>query len=168
MSRDGVKARRRTTLLPAAAAVALCAIALPSADPPNARAECSASRTHVGVATASAGLPAPSSISCKNQGIILTSVARVSWAEVPSAHGYRVTVTRTTGGTAFVIDQTALSIDLSTGVLGGLLSGLLSPTTLTVTVQPYREAGSGGRWVSAASVSAAARAAVLPIGTTCA
>lgn len=133
-----------------------------------AQAYWSASRTHVGSSVATAGLAAPATIGCENRSIVLAAVARVSWVEVAGADGYRVTVTRASGGTPFVIDQTTRSIDLSTGVLGDLLSGLLAPTVLTVKVQAYRDAGAGGRWVSDSSVTAQARAALLPIGTTCA
>jgi hypothetical protein len=133
-----------------------------------AQAYWSSARTQVGSSIAAVSLPAPATVGCTNQSILLVSVAKVSWSAVPGAGGYRVTVTRASGGTPLVIDQTATSIDLSTGVLGDLLSGLLSPTVLTVKVQPYQDAGAGGRWVSSSFVPAQANARLLPIGTTCA
>lgn len=127
----------------------------------------SAQTTHTGTSIAGLSLPAPASISCANQSIVLVAVARVSWAAVPGATGYRVVVTRASGGTPVVIDQTATAINLSSGVLGDLLTGLLAPTTLTVRVFPTYSSGSSGLWVSSTSRAHTASATILPIGTTC-
>lgn len=136
-----------------------------------AHAYWSASHTHVGTSTAGALLPAPDSITCRNQSIVLIAVAEISWTAVTDASGYRVTVTRASGGATFTTHldgEDNTSIDLSTGVLGDLLTGLLAPTLLTVTVTPYLDAGSGGRWLGPDSVSSTASARLLPIGTLCA
>lgn len=127
----------------------------------------SAQTTHTGTSTAGVSLPAPASTSCQNQTLLLVAVARVSWPAVPGATGYRVVVTRASGGTPVVIDQTATAINLSSGVLGDLLTGLLAPTTLTVRIFPTYSSGSSGLWVSPNSRAHTANAAVLPIGTTC-
>jgi len=158
-------AHRRRPRVRFAAALALIATLVGGS---AAQAYWSASRTHVGSSVATAALAAPETIGCANMSIVLVSVARISWSAVSSASGYRVTVTRASGGTPFVIDQSSRSIDLSTGVLGDLLSGLLAPTTFTVQIQAYRDAGAGGRWLSDSTVTSSANARVLPIGTTCA
>ena len=126
----------------------------------------SVSNTHTGTSVARYSAPAPATMTCTNQSILLIAVARVSWAAVAGATGYRVVVARASGGTPKTIDQTTTSIDLSSGVLGDLLTGLLTPTTLTVTVAPTYSAGAG-LWVSANTRAYQANAAVLPIGTTC-
>lgn len=146
------------------AAVAIAALLL--ATPGSAHAYWSASTTHTGTSTAGISLPAPSSTSCQNLSIILVSVARVSWPAVTGATGYRVIVTRASGGAPQTIDVTSPSIDMSSGVLGDLLTGLLAPTDLVATVHPTFSAGSG-IWVSPNSRGHRVRAAVLPIGTTC-
>ncbi|MGM1016559.1 MAG: hypothetical protein ACQEW8_03370 [Actinomycetota bacterium] len=127
----------------------------------------SAQSTHTGTSTAGLSLPAPASTSCQNQSLLLVAVARVSWAAVPGATGYRVVITRASGGTPVVVNQTATAINLSSGVLGDLLTGLLAPTTLTVRIFPTYSSGSSGLWVSPNSRAHTANAAVLPIGTTC-
>ena len=132
----------------------------------SASAYWSASNTHAGTSVAGYTAAAPTTISCVNQSILLVSVARVSWTSVAGATGYRVVVTRASGGTPVTVDQTATSIDLSSGVLGDLLTGLLAPTVLTVRVAPTFSAGNG-IWVSSNSKAHTANAAVLPIGTTC-
>ena len=126
----------------------------------------SVSNTHAGTSVAGYAAPAPATMTCANQSILLVSVARVSWTAVAGSTGYRVVVARASGGTPRTIDQTATSIDLSSGVLGDLLTGLLAPTILTVTVAPTYNAG-GGIWVSPNTRGHQANATVLPIGTTC-
>lgn len=121
---------------------------------------------HSGSAVAGVALPMPATMTCQNMSIILVSVARVSWAAVPGATGYRVVVSRASGGTSTTINQTGTSIDLSSGVLGDLLTGLLAPSVLTVRVYPTYSAGAG-IWVSANSRAWTANATALPIGTTC-
>ncbi|MGW8483479.1 hypothetical protein ACWGJP_10080 [Microbacterium sp. NPDC055903] len=134
--------------------------------PSPAIARWSASSTHTGSALAGITLSASTTISCVNQSIILVSVARVSWTAVTGATGYRVVVTRSSDGTSTTRDQTTTSIDLSSGVLGDLLTGLLAPSALTVRVYPLVNNGNGA-WVSPNSRAFGANATVLPIGTTC-
>lgn len=126
----------------------------------------SAQASHAGSAPAELSLPAPATMSCTNTGI-LTSTARVSWSPVTGATGYRVTVTRASGGTPVQVDQPGTSVDLNTGLLGGLLTGLLAPTDLTVRVAPLYAAGDSGAWVSPNTRAYVASARLLPIGTTC-
>lgn len=132
----------------------------------SASAYWSVSNTHTGTATAGYTAPAPTTMSCTNQSVVLVAVARVSWTAVNGATGYRVVVTRASGGVPVTRDVTTTSIDLSSGVLGDLLTGLLTPTVLTVRVAPIYNTGNG-IWVSPNSRSYTANASAVPIGTTC-
>ena len=134
----------------------------------TAHAYWSARSAHTGTAAAGLTLPAPATMVCINQNIALVgSVARVSWDAVAGATGYRVVVTRASGGTPFQVDQPGTSIDLSSGVLGDLLGGLLAGTVLTVRVSPIYAQGASGTWVSSNSRAYQVTTTVLPIGTVC-
>lgn len=160
--------RRFTQLRVRGALIGLLVVALLFGGGSAAYAYWSASNAHAGSAIARVDLPQPASISCQNQGLWpLATFARVSWAQVPGADGYLVVVTRASGGAPFEQYQTSRQIDLTEGVLGDLLSGLLNPTTLTVRVYPAINAGTGGIWESPNTVAHTASAVLLPIGSTC-
>lgn len=139
----------------------------------SASAYWSSESTHTGSAVAGVDLPAPATMGCTTSGLpIVLQTATVRWSKVDGASGYQVTVTRDTGGaaySAYYADNGAADdrkIALTTGVLGDLLSGLLNPAILTVTVAPAYRA-SGGTWTSPHVKSYQANAVLLPIGTTC-
>ncbi|WP_243225940.1 hypothetical protein [Microbacterium sp. CIAB417] len=91
----------------------------------------------------------------------------MTWANVTGANRYRVVISRADGTSTAVVLSTN-SIALNQGLLGDLLSGLLSPTTLTVRVYPaYENSATSGLWTSTSSRAYTATSVLLPIGTTC-